>query len=900
MASRASSPAMWRCVAKIKQILGEKLTDREYEELGSKLMARARQIRAERHGMTADESVNLAIKEMKEELGTEGQLKRRNAYLSNRAFAQELGRIQSNWGDAPRAGLMAAYVGSNQLRRGAQRSIDADQKGLAHEWRNGLDADVERSQKGDLFRRGDLDEDTYKALDEMGKDNPNMTGIDRDARESAGIIHKWQEVYRIAALHAGAFMKRLPDYITHQSHDMNLVRHAAVTLKQKGRLSKYGGYNEDLNYKAWRDFVLPILDTERTFAGHPEPEKWLRHFWQNIASGEHLKAGSTTNSGFIAEGSLASRLSAPRLLHFKDGAARFKYDSQFARGKTLYERVGLQLEAGAHNVALMRRLGPNPNATHQKLKTAVQLLTEQSVAGRDSNTWRHEEQLIDAYYDELTGIANIPGASPFAAALRSARFLQTVSKLGAATISSITDMAVAASELQYQGMSLTDSWMTQFNGVFQGRGSRGIVRAERMRLASELGVAVDYLRSASWSRFSAQDPLPGWMARGQHWFFKYNGLMWWTDTLRMANAQAMSHRFGMMAKQSLTELDAGAQRMFTLFDITGDEWDLMRSRSIDVVENKEYFTPKGAERLTDAEVAWLLQKEGKSATDRAIGERRDLIQTKFRDLFAQRADYAIVVPGPRTTTMMRGANLGAAPGSMSSEIARQFYQFKGFPMAIMEKVWGRELYGYGNTGVARNVTKTGMGQLASFMLYSTFLGFTAMYLKAYFSGRRLERPETPKDAASLFLASFVQGGGAGIYGDFLFGQARDRYGHSALSSFMGPTAGLAEDLFSSMKGNVQSAFDALFDKAKDGDFNAGRTLMAVKNNAPFINLFYTRMAMDYLLFYRIQEELNPGGLKRMEDNYKKNLNQTFALPPSSNYKPEDLSTEDLGKLLNPF
>jgi hypothetical protein len=38
----------------------------------------------------------------------------------------------------------------------------------------------------------------------------------------------------------------------------------------------------------------------------------------------------------------------------------------------------------------------------------------------------------------------------------------------------------------------------------------------------------------------------------------------------------------------------------------------------------------------------------------------------------------------------------------------------------------------------------------------------------------------------------------------------------------------------------------------------------------------------------------------MEDSARKNLRQDYALPPSSNFRPEDLSAEDLGKLLNPL
>lgn len=901
MARQARSAQFWRCMAKVRQILGETLNDSELEELAGKLMERARKIRAERYGMTADEAVDKALKEMAEEAVTQSQLRKRNTLLSNRAFTRELGKIQAAWGDNPREGLITNYVGTNVLRRGSQNSIDADQKGLAHEWRNAFSADVERSGRQTLWRTGALDEDVYKALGEMYKDEPNYTGIDRDAREFADIIFKYQELYRTAANHAGAFIKKLSDYVTHQSHDMFSVRSAAETLSPAGRrLTPHLPYDEDGHFTAWKDFVLPLIDAARTFAGVEDQDKWLRSFWRSVATGEHLTSGTSSNSGFIADGSLAKRLSEPRILHFKDAGARFKYDTTFGRGKSLYERVGLQLEYGAHNVALMRRMGPNPAQTHTRLKTAVRLLTDQSVSARLNTKWVRDERFLDAYFDEITGIANIPGASPTAAMLRTIRFIQNLAKLGAATISSIVDVSVAASELQYQGFSVIDSWKTQLDSVFSGYGKRGQQRAERIRAASELGVAIDYLRSATWSRFSANDSLPGWMARGQHFFFKMNGLMWWTDTLRMGNALAMSHRVGMMATRSLAELDASTQRLFELFDIKAGEWDLMRSRSVDVVDGREIFTPKGAEQITDAEIAHLLQKEGLKPTERRIGERRTEIQTKFRNIFASRADYAVIAPGPRSQVRMRGANIGIAPGSDAAEIARSFFQFKGFPAAMIEKVWGREFFGYGSSGRLSDATATGMGQLASFMLYSTFLGYAALYLKSYINGRRVPPPETPKDAANLFLASFLQGGGAGIYGDLLFGVARDRFGHSALASLMGPTAGLAEDAYSFYRSTGKAGFDALFDRAKDGDVDAGAALNTIKSNFPFINLFYTRMAIDYMFLYRLQEYLDPGSLKRMEDTYKKNLNQEYRLPPSENNRIEDFTTEDLGRLLNPL
>lgn len=901
MARQPKSAQYWRCMTAVRRIAGENLTDGELEEMANQLMARARSIRAQRYGMTADEAVTAALREFNEANTTKSQLAKRNTFLINSAFVKMLGKIQSAWADDPREGLVAMYVGTNVARRGSQRSIDADQKGLARNWVNGLAADMEKTGKFDMWAKGDLDEDVYKALGEQYKDNPDYTGIDRDARDFANILFKYQELFRVSANNAGAFVSKLADYITHQSHDMFKVRTAAGILEgARGRIREALRYNEDLNFAAWRDFIMPRLDTDRTFMGLENPESWLRIVWRSIASGEHLSDAHTSTNGFVAPSSMASKLSEPRLLHFKDAAGRYEYDSKFGRGGSLFERVAHQLWQGGHNVALMQRMGPNPETNHQRLKHAARLLTEQSVTGRLATKWQSDERMIDSMWAQITGAANMPGMDPFSTALRTIRTGEAVSKLGAATISSIADTAVAASELNYQGFTPFQAWWTQFDGVLRGYGKRGAVRAEWLRVASELGVAVDYLRSSAFSRFSAVDGLPGWQARMQHLFFKINGMTWWTDTLRMANAQAMSHRIAMYADRSLPELDASLQRIFKIFDVTSDEWDLMRSRAVDTAEGKEFFSPKGAERITDVEIAHLLSRENTRATQRRVGERRTEIQAKFRDIFAQRSDYAILVPGPRTSNIMSGGKFGAAPGSIASELSRSVFQFKGFPMALIEKVWGREFFGYGESGRIKDATGRGMYKLAGFMLYSTLLGFTALYLKAYLAGRRLDQPKNAEEAASLFLASFVQGGGAGLYGDFLFGQARDRYGHSALEALAGPTAGLAADTVSGVRGAIKAPFDLLFDRAKTGDENAGAAFFAIKNNTPFINLFYTRLALDYMFLYRIQEYMAPGSLQKTEKNYKDNMHQSFKVPPSQNYKIEDQTGENVGKLLNPL
>lgn len=49
---------------------------------------------------------------------------------------------------------------------------------------------------------------------------------------------------------------------------------------------------------------------------------------------------------------------------------------------------------------------------------------------------------------------------------------------------------------------------------------------------------------------------------------------------------------------------------------------------------------------------------------------------------------------------------------------------------------------------------------------------------------------------------------------------------------------------------------------------------------PFVNLYYTRIAADYLIFHSLQESVNPGYLERSERRMRQQTGQTYWLSPS--------------------
>ena len=69
----------------------------------------------------------------------------------------------------------------------------------------------------------------------------------------------------------------------------------------------------------------------------------------------------------------------------------------------------------------------------------------------------------------------------------------------------------------------------------------------------------------------------------------------------------------------------------------------------------------------------------------------------------------------------------------------------------------------------------------------------------------------------------------------------------------------------------------------EGKLAARSTYRAIKQNIPFLNLFYIKTGFDYLFGYTIQELLSPGSLKRVEKKLKKEYDQDFIFPKPSSY-----------------
>ena len=129
-------------------------------------------------------------------------------------------------------------------------------------------------------------------------------------------------------------------------------------------------------------------------------------------------------------------------------------------------------------------------------------------------------------------------------------------------------------------------------------------------------------------------------------------------------------------------------------------------------------------------------------------------------------------------------------------------------------------------------------------------------------------PRDPKNKNTI-LQAFAQGGGAGIYGDFLISEIQNEYGNGIFETALGPTAS-----------DLKKLLDMV--STMNEPKKAGKKFFElVEGHTPFLNLYYTKAAYDYLIGYQVKEMLDPGYFERMKQKHEEKRGQSYYLKPGS-------------------
>lgn len=739
--------------------------------------------------------------------------------------------VLAQFADLPAEGLKALNVGSQMGREIGRLSVSARQRALSAELMGGMIGKLKQAEL-EPFVKGQIDEAIAIEMFELRDGGTPGRSKIPEAQAIAKILNEAQEAARVMQNDAGALIRKLPGYIINQSHayDMFKLRRADPDYLLR-RMTETFGTEDTLKGADAREFFESVRDSLR--------------------SGIHMKldgAGPEGGSPFKGAFNVAKAASQERVLHAASPEAFYSFFKEFGHG-TLLEAVASGLHRAADNTGLMQVWGTNPRMAFDNLKREL------------AENYRNRPELADKVlseareweFKEVNGETRMVGNATLAQVGSGIRALQTISKLGGAVVSAVTDIPLQALTLRYNGENMLSAW-----GKTLGTRMAGLSPAERTEFADLMGVAMDSFMGTYAARFDAGDSVPGHMTKATNLFFRLNLLNWWTDGWKVTTSAVLSRNLASKAGMPFAEIGEDLNRALGLYGIGEREWAAL-GKSAKNVGGRTYITPDGVDMLPDSVIAEM--QGGGKLTDAQVRRARAELRQKLHGYILDQVDYAVLTPDAGTRAML---NLGTKRGTVVGEAMRLLMQFKSFPTAVIQKTWGREIYGRGANSVAEGVSQN-LGGIAHLISMSIVFGYAAIAAKDILKGREPRDPTDPK----TWIASFIQGGGGGIYADFIFGQYT-RFGQSPLATLGGPTVGSIEQILK------------LWGRLREGDDVAAGAFQAIMSHMPFANLFYTRMALDYMILYDIQEALNPGSLVRMERRIEEQNNQQLYLKPSEN------------------
>ena len=501
-----------------------------------------------------------------------------------------------------------------------------------------------------------------------------------------------------------------------------------------------------LHMPSWREATYNLLDVGKMSEQYGMTPKEI---WDSLEGVfDNIKSNGTKQIDFDAMGFKKAKSSTrmdSRFLVFKDADSWMTYQERFGNGDP-FSLMMSHIDMMARDIALMKKLGPNPQNGLEVVKQTVRKF-ETELGGKSN----YDEPLQDLF-DVLTGEANMPVNSKWASRFANVRQLLTGTQLGSAVVSAVTDPFFMSLTSSFNGLKATNVINRAMKSL------DGASHEEMVRLGLNADSWAD--AAADLARYHDEALASPFFQKLSSGVLRASGLNYWTDVWRWSFERELLSHITENTKHAFKDIQPELQRALTRYGITPDEWDIIRT------------TPQ-----YDMGGATLLRTQD-------IAKRQDLSRQLADDLSLKLASFIdnetnFAIP----TGSLRGKRAFGAlgkPGTFWGEVMRSGMMYKNFPLTIIM------------THLRRSFDELGQGRagyMTMVLVGTTLVGGLALQLKALKDGK------TPDDVTdpAFWQRAMLQGGGLGIYGDFII-QDYTRYGNTPAATLTGPVVGLGEDV----------------------------------------------------------------------------------------------------------
>lgn len=566
---------------------------------------------------------------------------------------------------------------------------------------------------------------------------------------------------------------------------------------------------------------------------------------------------------------LANSRRDPRILVLKDAASWREFAGRYGTHDSPFETMLTHISRMSEDIAMLRTLGPNPEGLKRYILSLfdreVEAMTVSAPEGaseavrlqavkenrKAQSRINRQRRAFETAWAHVTGVADTPVDTGLAHMMGDMRSVLVSSQMGSAIISSISDQATLAMAARFNGLPVT--------GVI-GRAIRELAEPGAEIRAAQMGLAADSLAMGvhAVDRFAGETLRAGKAGQIAAGVIRASGLRRWSATLRNSFALETMALHAREAGKGFADLDAPMRASLERYGIDAADWDAIRS------------TPLHEERPN----AFLLRPmdvraQGGEAAGRAADKLKRLIDTEM--------DYAVIEADPMTRALINGES---RPGTIEGEARRAFGLYKSFPVTFVTMHFARAM--------ARGWDGSRMGHAAISFAAMWALGLVAMQAKQVANGKDpYSLDPTTLRGQRAYAAALLQGGGLGIFGDFL-GQDMSRHGTSMIATLAGAQFGAAEKVGRFVIGNLQRA-----GKGEETHF-AGDALYTAASFLPGSSLWYGRLVLQRAVFDQMALMIDPRApdrFRRMEDMAQRDWGQRFWWSPG---RATPQSSPDLG------
>jgi hypothetical protein len=665
-----------------------------------------------------------------------------------------------------------------------------------------------------------------------GDGGPHKAGLHNVVREAfgektddeaaKGLAQAWRDTHewlRRRFNDAGGTITRLDKGGLPQSHD-------ARALRAAGR-------------DKWKAAIAPLLERARmtnVLTGDvltdAEFDQALDDVWDSVVA----RGWSERKP---AKDAIGPPQAQTRFLIFKDAKSWLAYARDFGEGDA-FSAMMSHINLMARDIAAMEILGPDPDSVIEWLKQTIMTQAGRAMAGKPSrfkgslkkavDEAKRAAARLDALWAALQGTLETPVNQQLTDTLVAGRSVLTGSVLGAGVLSSVSELGARILARSFTGAALLrvpfDTATTFAITAPRDAHAAGLILESALHVLNSQARYVGTLEGPAWSSILSDRALT------------WSALTPWTQATKHAFAMAMMRELGERVEQSFGELHQGLQRLMLRHDLGAREWDIMRKAPL---------------HRPHEDVAMLRPREI-AAVDEKLGAR--LLDTVLAE-----TDHAVPSGSLRASTLSGGESRS---GTLYAELRGSFAEFKSFAAAYAMSHGLRIAVMIASSD--RGVRARGGAYAGALLVTSTVSGALALALKEIAAGRD-PQAHFGGDWKAFWAAAMREGGGAGLYGDFLFNDL-NHYGDGFTRRLRGASGERLSEVWTLTGGIIGET-------GEGKETHIGRELAKLlRANTPggafwYIQQAYERVVLDQLHFL-IDPEANKA-FKRVQQSWRRNF-----------------------------